>query len=311
MITAKGLTRYYGETLAVEDVSFAISPGEIVGLLGHNGAGKSTILKLISGALEPNEGELLIDGQSMDPDSQELKSKIGYLPESLPLYMDMQVVDYLDYMASVRGLKGHAARDAVVQSMQTTELSERAFERIDRLSRGFKQRVGVAQAILHGPKYVILDEPTNGLDPSQTLAMRGLLERLSEKSAVLVSTHVLQEVNAVCDRVLILRAGKLVIDQPLEALSASSSLLLASSASEEAVSSVVAGVPWIESLAKVQDGEGYRLTLRDAGIDQQEARIAELVRELVGADVPVSGIGPERRDLEALFRDVTEAADAA
>ena len=311
MITAKGLTRYYGETLAVEDVSFAISPGEIVGLLGHNGAGKSTILKLISGALEPNEGEVLIDGQSMDPDSQELKSKIGYLPESLPLYMDMQVVDYLDYMASVRGLKGQAARDAVVRSMQTTELSERAFERIDRLSKGFKQRVGVAQAILHGPKYVFLDEPSNGLDPSQTLAMRGLLKRLSEKSAVLVSTHVLQEVNAVCDRVLILRAGKLVIDQPLETLSASSSLLLSTSAPEDAVSGVVAGVPWIQSLAKAQDGEGYRLTLGDGGIDQKEARIAELVRELVGAGVPVSGIGPERQDLEALFREVTEAAHAA
>ena len=311
MITAEGLTRYYGETLAVEDVSFAISPGEIVGLLGHNGAGKSTILKLISGALEPNEGEVLIDGLSMDLDSQELTSKIGYLPESLPLYMDMQVVDYLDYMASVRGLKGQEARDAVVQSMQTTELIERAFERIDRLSRGFKQRVGVAQAILHEPKYVILDEPTNGLDPSQTLAMRGLLKRLSEKSAVLVSTHVLQEVNAVCDRVLILRAGKLVIDQPLETLSASSSLLLSTSAPEDAVSGVVAGVPWIQSLAKAQDGEGYRLTLGDGGIDQQEARIAELVRELVGAGVPVSGIGPERQDLEALFREVTEATHAA
>ena len=160
------------------------------------------------------------------------------------------MIDYLDYMASVRGLKGQAARDAVVQSMQTTELIERAFERIDRLSRGFKQRVGVAQAILHGPKYVFLDEPTNGLDPSQTLAMRGLLKRLSEKSAVLVSTHVLQEVNAVCDRVLILRAGKLVVDQPLETLSASSSLLLSTSAPEDAVSSVVAGVPWIQSFAK-------------------------------------------------------------
>ena len=311
MITAEGLTRYYGKTLAVEDVSFAISPGEIVGLLGHNGAGKSTILKLISGALEPNEGEVFIDGLSMNLDSQELTSKIGYLPESLPLYMDMQVVDYLDYMASVRGLKGQEARDAVVQSMQTTELIERAFERIDRLSRGFKQRVGVAQAILHEPKYVILDEPTNGLDPSQTLAMRGLLKRLSEKSAVLVSTHVLQEVNAVCDRVLILRAGKLVIDQPLETLSASSSLLLSTSAPEDAVSGVVAGVHWIQSLARAQDGEGYRLTLGDGGIDQQEARIAELVRELVGAGVPVSGIAPERQDLEALFREVTEAAHAA
>lgn len=311
MIAAKGLTRYYGETLAVDGVSFSISPGEIVGLLGHNGAGKSTVLKLVTGALEPNEGEVLLDGRSMDPDSSATKSKIGYLPENLPLYMDMQVVDYLDYMARVRGLKGQAGADAVVRSMETTELTERAFERIDQLSRGFKQRVGVAQAILHAPKYVILDEPTNGLDPSQTLAMRGLLKRLSENSAVLVSTHVLQEVNAVCDRVLILRSGKLVVDQPLESLSASGGLVLSTSASEDAITGVVGGVEWIENCARAKDGGSYRLTLSEGDLAQDRARIAELVQELVAAGVPVSGIAPERRDLEALFREVTEAEHAA
>ena len=217
MITAEGLTRYYGETLAVEDVSFAISPGEIVGLLGHNGAGKSTILKLISGALEPNEGEVLIDGLSMDLDSQETQVE-DRLPAGEPSSLHGHAGCRLPRLHGVGSWPERARGSGCSRAKHADHgnSSSGAFERIDRLSRGFKQRVGVAQAILHEPKYVILDEPTNGLDPSQTLAMRGLLKRLSEKSAVLVSTHVLQEVNAVCDRVLILRAGKLVIDQPLE-----------------------------------------------------------------------------------------------
>ncbi|MCY4277126.1 MAG: ABC transporter ATP-binding protein [Gammaproteobacteria bacterium] len=309
MIEAQGLTRYYGDTLAVEGVSFSLSEGEIVGLLGHNGAGKSTILKLITGALEPDSGEVRVDGSAMGVADDAVKSKIGYLPENLPLYHDMQVVDYLDYMASMHGLDGQAARDAVVQSMKTTELEQRTFNRIDHLSRGFKQRVGVAQAILHDPKYVILDEPTNGLDPSQTLAMRRLLKRLSKRSAVLVSTHVLQEVNAVCDRVLILRAGKLAVDQPLAALSASNRLMLTSDAALDKVRAAISSVDWVTQVTEEDDG--YALEVIDgARIDDRES-IARLVRALVDAGVPVSGLGAVRKDLEALFREVTEAHHAA
>ncbi len=309
MIEAQGLTRYYGDTLAVEGVSFSLSEGEIVGLLGHNGAGKSTILKLITGALEPDSGEVRVDGSAMGVADDAVKSKIGYLPENLPLYHDMQVVDYLDYMASMHGLDGQAARDAVVQSMKTTELEQRTFNRIDHLSRGFKQRVGVAQAILHDPKYVILDEPTNGLDPSQTLAMRHLLKRLSKRSAVLVSTHVLQEVNAVCDRVLILRAGQLAVDQPLAALSASNRLMLTSDAALDKVRAAVSSVDWVTQVTEEDDG--YALEVIDgARIDDREL-IARLVRALVDAGVPVSGLGAVRKDLEALFREVTEAHHAA
>ncbi|MCY4198840.1 MAG: ABC transporter ATP-binding protein [Gammaproteobacteria bacterium] len=309
MIEAQGLTRYYGDTLAVEGVSFSLSEGEIVGLLGHNGAGKSTILKLITGALEPDSGEVRVDGSAMGVADDAVKSKIGYLPENLPLYHDMQVVDYLDYMASMHGLDGQAARDAVVQSMKTTELEQRTFNRIDHLSRGFKQRVGVAQAILHDPKYVILDEPTNGLDPSQTLAMRHLLKRLSKRSAVLVSTHVLQEVNAVCDRVLILRAGQLAVDQPLAALSASNRLMLTSDAALDKVRAAVSSVDWVTQVTEEDDG--YALEVIDgARIDDRES-IARLVRALVDAGVPVSGLGAVRKDLEALFREVTEAHHAA
>ena len=311
MITAHGLTRFYGDTLAVENVSFSISPGEIVGLLGHNGAGKSTILKLITGALEPDEGEVLLDGEKMGPDSEDAQSKIGYLPENLPLYMDMQVVDYLDYMASVRGLVGEAARDAVVRSMRTTELNARAFDRIDQLSRGFRQRVGVAQAILHDPKYVILDEPTNGLDPSQTLAMRYLLERLSENSAVLVSTHVLQEVNAICDRVLILRDGRLAVDQPLDALKSSSRLALVTTAEQADLTRVLGAFDWVRAVNPREDDSGYLLELADESLVDDQPKLAGLLRELVAEGVPISEMRPERRDLETLFREVTEVGHAA
>lgn len=311
MITAHGITRFYGDTLAVDSVSFSISPGEIVGLLGHNGAGKSTILKLITGALEPDQGEVLLDGEKMDPDSQEAKSKVGYLPENLPLYMDMQVVDYLDYMASVRGLTGKAARYAVVRSMRTTQLSPRALDRIEQLSRGFRQRVGVAQAILHDPKYVILDEPTNGLDPSQTLAMRHLLERLSEHSAVLVSTHVLQEVNAICDRVLILRDGRLAVDQPLNALKTSSRLSLVTSAEQEDVTRLLSGFDWVRRVSPREDASGYLLEFADETLMEDEQKLAGLLRDLVAGGISISEMSPERRDLETLFREVTEAYHAA
>jgi len=309
VIEAQGLTRYYGDTLAVDGVSFSLSEGEIVGLLGHNGAGKSTILKLITGALEPDRGEVRLDGTLMDVADDQAKSKIGYLPENLPLYSDMQVVDYLDYMASMHGLTGLAARNAVVRSMKTTELEDRAFDRIDQLSRGFKQRVGVAQAILHDPKYVILDEPTNGLDPSQTLAMRHLLKRLSKNAAVLVSTHVLQEVSAVCDRVLILRAGTLAVDQPLAALSASNRLMLASSAASAKVKTAISGIDWVAAVS--EDDDGYMLEVSDGALVDDRDSIAGLVRVLVEADVPVSGLSAVRKDLEALFREVTEAHHAA
>jgi len=309
VIEAQGLTRYYGETLAVDNVSFSLSQGEIVGLLGHNGAGKSTVLKLMTGALEPDEGEVRLDGLKMDAAADAMKSQIGYLPENLPLYGDMQVVDYLDYMASMYGLDGVFARDAVVRSMKTTELEDRAFDRIDQLSRGFKQRVGVAQAILHDPKYVILDEPTNGLDPSQTLAMRRLLKRLSKDAAVLVSTHVLQEVNAVCDRALILRAGALAVDRPLADLRVSNRLMLASAAAPAKVRSAVSSIDWVTQVT--EEGSGYALEVSgDALVDDADA-VASLVRALVKEGIPVSGLSAERKDLEALFRDVTEARHAA
>ena len=223
MIEAKGLVRRYGDFAAVDDVSFSIGPGEVVGLLGHNGAGKTTIMKMLTGYVEPSAGGVWVDGQDVFCDPCRIQAQMGYLPESSPLYPELTVIDYLAYAAELRGLKPRAC---VAEAIAATQLEEKAYDTIATLSRGFKQRVGVAQAILHKPRFLILDEPSNGLDPTQTQHMRNLILELSTSATVILSTHIMQEVNAVCDRAIILRSGKLAVDERLEALQQTSGLSL-------------------------------------------------------------------------------------
>ena len=221
MIEADRLTRRYGEFVAVSDISFEIAPGEIVGLLGHNGAGKTTIMKMLTGFIEPSAGHVRVDGVDVEEDPSTVQARLGYLPESLPLYPELSVSGYLEYTALLRGVD---AQGAVTQAIAATELEEKALEPISTLSRGFKQRLGVAQAILHEPHFLILDEPTNGLDPTQTQHMRELIKRLSASATVILSTHIMQEVNAICDRVLILKGGELALDERLADLMMSNQL---------------------------------------------------------------------------------------
>ena len=212
MIQVEHLTRRYGDLMAVDDVSFHIGHGEIVGLLGHNGAGKTTIMKMMTGFLEPTSGSIRIDNLEIGDDTRAIQQRIGYLPENCPVYPEMTVIDYLDYQATLHGMADHEPSTAIARVIRRTALQEKAARTIQTLSRGYRQRVGVAQAILHQPNIVILDEPTNGLDPTQILQMRELIRELAKTATVIVSTHILQEVQAVCDRVLILRAGQLVVD---------------------------------------------------------------------------------------------------
>ena len=191
MIEARELTRRFGDNVAADSVSFAIGPGEIVGLLGHNGAGKTTIMKLLTGFLEPSSGSAEIDGRDVTEHAAEVRRKVGYLPETVPLYSDMTVVDYLEFVATVRGVPPSERVSAVRRAVDATGLREHALAVIDTLSRGFKQRVGVAQAILHAPRFLILDEPTSGLDPAQTQEMRDLIRRLAESATVILSTHIM------------------------------------------------------------------------------------------------------------------------
>jgi ABC-2 type transport system ATP-binding protein len=313
MLEITALSRSYGTFKAVDDGSFSIGQGEIVGLLGHNGAGKTTIMKMLSGTLEPDAGTILFNGVDPTMDPKTVQQALGYLPESLPVYPEMIVADYLDYAAALKGIEPSQVRAEITRVVHETDIASKLLDPISTLSRGYKQRVGVAQAILGKPSLLILDEPTNGLDPSQTEQMRHLIQGLARNATVILSTHIMQEVDAVCDRVLILRNGKLVVDAKLEDLRDSKELLLLTSLGREAAQEQLSAV---EGVREVQSGPdpipaapgalSYRLKLTDAAdAHLVSARVAKVIHR---ADADLFRLQPERRDLETLFREVNQSA---
>ncbi|MBS0448662.1 MAG: ABC transporter ATP-binding protein [Proteobacteria bacterium] len=300
MIELAHLTRRYGDLVAVDDVSFSILRGEVVGLLGHNGAGKSTVMKMLTGYLEPTSGTIRIDDLVIGRDTRAIQARIGYLPENCPVWPDMTVMDFLSYQAALHGVPETQRGKAIAGAVRRTALKEKATATIQTLSRGYRQRVGVAQAILHAPDIVILDEPTNGLDPTQILQMRGLIRELAEHATVIVSTHILQEVQAVCERVVIMRAGRKVIDARIDALQRGARLLVTIDRDEAEARPVLEGVPGVTRVAV--DG-------RAAGQWRYALDAADDAAPMVGAAVHRAGfalhaLSPERRDLETVFAEV-------
>ena len=258
MIKVNSLLRYYGDFKAVDDVSFEINKGEVVGLLGHNGAGKTTIMKMMTGYLEPTSGSIEVDQLQIDTDTRAIQARIGYLPENCPVWPEMTVIDYLKYQAHLHGVEDVRIQPAVVDAVRRTSLKEKATSSIQTLSRGYRQRVGVAQAILHSPDIIILDEPTNGLDPTQILQMRELIRELAKTATVILSTHILQEVQAVCERVLIMRDGKLVVDSSIADLQSGRQLRLAIDSGEASdYLACVAGVSKVEKLESAEGKSSY------------------------------------------------------
>ncbi len=297
MICVKELSRSYAEFLAVDRVSFDIKPGEIVGLLGHNGAGKTTIMKMLSGYLEPSAGSIEVDGIDLANNPRAVQNRLGYLPESLPVYPEMSVADYLDYAATLKGLRGTARHSGVRKAVSSTELGGRLLDRIATLSRGYKQRVGVAQALLGSPRVLILDEPTNGLDPTQTQHMRELITGLAEQATVILSTHIMQEVDAICDRALILRAGQLVVDQELKQLRASGQLRVATSLTADQLRAA------LPQHACHADNNSILIEL--SAHDDSNAVSAQVARAIADAGGDLYRLTPEIRDLESVFREVS------
>ena len=207
------LCKNYGHQIAVNEVSFQLKPGEIVGFLGPNGAGKSTTLKMLAGFLEADKGSIVLNGEILNQNASTVKKQIGYLPESNALYQDLYVKEYLQFLTSVHSITNAAA---LIQSViEKTGLEQMQHKKIAALSKGYKQRLGIAAAIIHKPKLILLDEPTAGLDPNQLVEIRALIQSLSKDTMILFSTHILQEVTAICDRVLVLHQGKLVADEPI------------------------------------------------------------------------------------------------
>ena len=207
-IEVKNLSKFYGQQAAVNDISFSIQKGEIVGFLGPNGAGKSTTMKILTGFIPATSGEVKICGMEVDIDALETRKKIGYLPENNPLYLDMYVREYLEFVGKIYKVPNLKAR--IDEMIQQVGLEVEQNKKIGMLSKGYRQRVGLAQAIIHDPEVLILDEPTTGLDPNQLVEIRELIKRIGKSKTVMLSTHIMQEVEAICDRVIIIKSGKIV-----------------------------------------------------------------------------------------------------
>lgn len=212
------LTKIYGDQKAIDDVSFEIDKGEIIGFLGPNGAGKSTTMKIATGFLPPNSGSVNIEGLDILEDTNEVKKIVGYLPENNPLYLDMYVIEYLSFVGKIHRIKGKALTSKIDELIEMVGLKRERHKKIEELSKGYRQRIGLAQALIHDPKVLILDEPTSGLDPNQIVEIRKLISDLGKEKTVVLSSHIMQEVEAICNRAIIINRGKIVADDKVENL---------------------------------------------------------------------------------------------
>jgi ABC-2 type transport system ATP-binding protein len=312
MISAEKLTRTYGEFTAVDDISFGIARGEIVGLLGHNGAGKTTIMKMLTGFLEPTAGSITVDGLDIGENREAVQSRIGYLPENCPVYPEMNIMDYLDYAASLHGVPAGDRPARISRAVARTELGDKAGSAIQTLSRGYQQRVGVAQAILHEPSILILDEPTNGLDPTQIQQMRGLIRELSKSATIIISTHILQEVQAVCDRVIVIHEGRLALDSRLDDLRSGSRLLLEADGDAAGTEKLLAGLERIRSVDRLggHAGRSAFALLPEEGVDPTDVAPA-VARAAVEGGLNLYSLRTEGRDLESIFSEISAGGGRA
>lgn len=305
MITVDSITRRYGTHTAVDDVSFQIDDHGVVGLLGHNGAGKTTIMKMLSGYLEPSAGEIRVAGKPLDAGAHELQRELGYLPENLPLYPEMMVADYLDYVATLKGIPAGERMQAIRAAIVSTDLEARALDTIDTLSRGLKQRVAVAQAILGTPRLLILDEPANGLDVQHADHIRALIRQISQRATVILSTHIMQEVEAVCDRVLVLRNGVLVLDEPLKALRESGKLRLKTCDSAPGLPEALVHLPIIARVHHAPASFDFLIDLAP-GSDMDKAADT-IARCVISNGARLHQLSPVERNLGEVFRDAMSA----
>ncbi len=260
MIEIQGLQKFYGDFQALKGLDFTINKGEILGLLGPNGAGKTTTMRILTGYLKPSFGNISVSGLNVVDDSLKIKGMIGYLPESAPLYDDMLVYDYLDYVAAMRGLVGPAKSQRIVEMVELCGLKEVISKAVHELSKGYKQRVGLAHAMMGNPEILVLDEPTSGLDPNQIVEIRQLIKEIGREKTVVFSTHILSEAEATCDRVVIINQGAVVADGPTATLlqeygsSAVVDVVLQHPSSVQVISefSKLAGVEKVESMADLE-----------------------------------------------------------
>jgi ABC-2 type transport system ATP-binding protein len=304
MISVEGVTKRYGEVTAVDDLSFTVGRGEVVGFLGPNGAGKTTTMRMITGTLQPDEGAVLFDGAPIADSLTEAKHRVGYLPESNPLYDEMLVADYLEHVAELHGLALDGARSSIADAVDETGLSEVFYRPIGECSKGYRQRIGLAGVILHKPEILILDEPTEGLDPNQRVEIRRLVGSLGRERTVLLSTHVMQEVEATCTRIVVLNGGRLAADDSVEGLLATlpGAVRYVVEAAGLGVADVLAGLPGISGHSSEEVDGRVRVLLDAHGEEDLRPRIFEIARD---SSWTLWELHRERRSLEEVFRNLT------
>ncbi len=309
MIEITHLKKLFGELVAVDDISFKVVPGEILGFLGPNGAGKSTTMKVITGFLSPSSGSVSIWGSDIETDTLAAQKHIGYLPEGAPCYEEMTPRSFLRFIARIRGFSGDDVDTVVSRVVATLSLHSVIDQRIETLSKGFKRRVGLAQAILHDPEVLILDEPTDGLDPNQKHQVREMIRGLSKDKIVIISTHILEEVTAVCNRAVIIANGKIVADcspEELEARSRYHQAITLNASSESDVQSIAEFLAGVQGVSEVEvDG----LELIAIPQDQQNGLLAKVIEGVSTKGLAVSGLYQEKGRLDEVFRQITEEVD--
>jgi ABC-2 type transport system ATP-binding protein len=307
MISVKNLIKSFGNFTAVDKLTFDIKPGDVVAFLGPNGAGKSTTMKMLTGFLVPTQGSIHINNLAMDRASIEIQKKIGYLPEGAPAYGDMTPFQFLNFIAQIRGFSGSEKSARINKVVEQVELQEVLDKPIDNLSKGFKRRVGLAQALIHDPEILILDEPTDGLDPNQKHQVRQLIQNLSKDKIVIISTHILEEVTAVCNRVMIIAHGKLLFDDSPKALQKMSRHYQAITLYFSHMSDT-SGLAELEGVAEVEvDKATGRVTL----FPEPDKEILHLVTEHIQqCKLPVDTIFVEQGRLDQVFREITQEKQA-
>ncbi|QNF34169.1 gliding motility-associated ABC transporter ATP-binding subunit GldA [Adhaeribacter swui] len=301
-VEVKGLTKIFGTQRAVDDISFAVQPGQVLGFLGPNGAGKSTTMKIATCYLPPSAGTITINGYDVQESPIDVRRNVGYLPEHNPLYLDMYVTEYLTFIGQLYGLAGKNLKNRVEEMITLCGLTVERRKKIGSLSKGYRQRVGLAQALIHNPQVLILDEPTTGLDPNQLSEIRSLIKQIGQEKTVLFSTHIMQEVSAICDRVVIINNGKIVADSDVASLNSLGQQEIATLVEFESPVevSLLQGVPGVQEVQHVKEYT-YRI------ISTKNMDIRSAVFSLAATHSwSLVGLRQEERSLEKIFQSLTK-----
>tara|TARA_B100001113_G_scaffold98653_1_gene79518 strand:- start:918 stop:1862 length:945 start_codon:yes stop_codon:yes gene_type:complete len=312
MIKVKGLSKNYGSVEAVKSISFDLNDGEVIGFLGANGAGKTTTLKMITGYMVPTEGTITINGLDITNDTHEIQKQIGYLPELNPLYAEMRVYDYLEFLASIRDIKGSKFKDALSRVVEQCGLRGVVHKNISDCSKGYKQRIGLAAAMIHDPKILILDEPVTGLDPNQIIEIRSLIKSLGKEKLVFMSSHILQEIQATVDRIIIINKGEIVANGTSDELMTSfmGNVLLTmevKGAKADAVKHIQASLPNVKFISSKKDKSTYTIQYEyEKGKDSRE----DIFKYAVKNKWSILRMTPKTTDLEDIFRNLTKEGGA-